>query len=82
MPIVARPEDIRLPKRMLRKDILYRLGLEEGKQIGLEEGFLKALQDTVFTLIWEKIELVPKGVEVKKLTNSWNVFELFDRKAL
>ncbi len=82
MPIVARPEDIRLPKRKLRKDILYRLGLEEGKQIGLEEGFLKALQDTVFTLIWEKIELVPKGVEVKKLTNSWNVFELFDRKAL
>jgi len=58
MPIVARPEDIRLPKRKLRKDILYRLGLEEGKQIGLEEGFLKALQDTVFTLIWEKIELV------------------------
>ncbi len=38
MPIVVRPEDIRLPKRMLRKDILYRLGLEEGKQIGLEEG--------------------------------------------
>ena len=98
MPIVARPEDIRLPKRKLRKDPLYKLGLEEGKQIGLEkgkqigleegkqigleEGFLKALQDTVFTLIWEKIELVPKGVEVKKLTNSWNVFELFDRKAL
>ncbi len=38
MPIVVRPEDIRLPKRKLRKDILYRLGLEEGKQIGLEEG--------------------------------------------
>ena len=38
MPIVVRPEDIRLPKKMLRKDILYRLGLEEGKQIGLEEG--------------------------------------------
>ncbi len=38
MPIVVRPEDIRLSKRKLRKDILYRLGLEEGKQIGLEEG--------------------------------------------
>jgi len=38
MPIVVRPEDIRLPKRKLRKDVLYRLGLEEGKQIGLEEG--------------------------------------------
>ncbi len=50
MPIVVRPEDIRLPKKKLRKDILYRLGLEEGKkegeiigiekgkQIGLEEG--------------------------------------------
>ncbi len=38
MPIVVRPEDIRLSKRMLRKDILYRLGLKEGEQIGLEEG--------------------------------------------
>jgi len=38
MPIVVRPEDIRLPKRKLKKDILYRLGLEEGKRIGLEEG--------------------------------------------
>ncbi len=38
MPIVVRPEDIRLPKRKLKKDILYRLGLEEGKQIGREEG--------------------------------------------
>ncbi len=38
MPIVVRPEDVRLPKRKLKKDILYRLGLEEGKQIGLEEG--------------------------------------------
>ncbi len=38
MPIVVRPEDIRLPKKKLRKDVLYRLGLEEGKQIGLEEG--------------------------------------------
>ncbi|MEJ7620377.1 MAG: Yae1 family protein, partial [Aquificaceae bacterium] len=38
MPIVVRPEDVRLPKRKLKKDLLYRLGLEEGKQIGLEEG--------------------------------------------
>ncbi len=38
MPIVVRPEDVRLPKRKLKKDILYRLGLEEGKQIGFQEG--------------------------------------------
>ncbi len=38
MPIVVRPEDIRLPKRKLRKDILYRLGLEEGEVIGIEKG--------------------------------------------
>ncbi len=73
MPIVVRPEDIKLPKRKLRKDILYTLGLEEGKQIGLEEGkkigheegFLKALQDTVLTFIRGKLGRVPKGVEVK-----------------
>ncbi len=38
MPIVVRPEDIKLPKKKLRKDILYRLGLEEGKHIGFQEG--------------------------------------------
>jgi len=38
MPIVVRPEDIKLSKKKLRKDVLYRLGLEEGKQIGLEKG--------------------------------------------
>ncbi len=38
MPIVVRPEDIKLPKRKLKKDPLYKLGLEEGKQIGLEKG--------------------------------------------
>ncbi len=38
MPIVVRPEDIKLSKKKLRKDVLYRLGLEEGKQMGLEEG--------------------------------------------
>ena len=73
MPILVRPEDIKLPKRKLKKDILYRLGLEEGKQIGLEEGkkigleerFIKALQDTVLTLIRGKIGRVPEGVEVR-----------------
>ncbi len=38
MPIVVRPEDIKLSKRKLRKDILYRLGLEEGEVIGIEKG--------------------------------------------
>ncbi len=65
MPIVVRPEDIKLPKKMLRKDILYRLGLEEGKQIGLEEGFLKALQNTVLTLIKSKMGQIPEGMEAK-----------------
>ena len=66
-----------MPKRKLRKDILYRLGLEEGKKegeiigiekgrkIGHEEGFIKALQDTVLTLIRGKLGQVPEGVEVK-----------------
>ncbi len=81
MPIVVRPEDIKLSKKKLRKDVLYRLGLEEGKQIGFhegevigiekgrkighEEGFLRALQDTVLTLIRGKLGRVPEGVEVK-----------------
>ncbi len=43
MPIVVRPEDVKLPKRKLRKDILYRLGLEEGKQIGLEDRAFKSI---------------------------------------
>ncbi len=42
MPIVVRPEDIKLPKKKLRTDILYRLGLEEGRKegevIGIEKG--------------------------------------------
>ena len=79
MPIVVRPEDIRLPKRKLRKDILYRLGLEEGKQIGLEEGRkegevigiekgkqigeLEFAQKTVITLVEGKLGYVPKGLE-------------------
>ena len=73
MPILVRPEDIKLPKRKLKKDILYRLGLEEGKQIGLEEGkkigleerFIKALQDRVLTLIRSRLGRVPEGVEVR-----------------
>ncbi|WPM31704.1 hypothetical protein IAE16_07720 [Hydrogenobacter sp. T-2] len=97
MPIVVRPEDIKLPKRKLKKDILYRLGLEEGKQIGHEEGFIKALQDTVLTLIRGKIGRVPEGVEVKvkgirnreylnalieKLINSGDVLELLREERL
>ncbi|QID32402.1 hypothetical protein [Pampinifervens florentissimum] len=97
MPIVVRPEDIKLPKRKLRKDILYRLGLEEGKQIGHEEGFLRALQDTVLTLIRGKLGRVPEGVEVRvkgirdreylnalieKLINSGDVLELLREERL
>ncbi len=97
MPIVVRPEDIKLPKRKLRKDILYRLGLEEGKQIGHEEGFLRALQDTVLTAIRGKIGQIPEGVEVKvkgirdreylnalieKLINSGDVLELLREERL
>ncbi|WPM32580.1 hypothetical protein IAE16_02610 [Hydrogenobacter sp. T-2] len=67
MPIVVRPEDIRLPKRMLRKDILYRLGLEEGKQIGLQEGRqigkLEFAQNMVITLVESKLGYVPEGLE-------------------
>ncbi len=70
MPIVVRPEDIRLPKRKLRKDILYRLGLEEGevigiekgKQIGLEEGLLKSAQEMVIAVIEGKLGYVPEDI--------------------
>jgi len=41
----------------LKKDILYTLGLEEG--------FIKVLQDTVLTLIRGKIGQVAEGAEVK-----------------
>ncbi len=54
MPIVVRPEDIKLPKRKLKKDILYRLGLEEG--------FIKALQNTVLTLTKSKMGQIPEGI--------------------
>ncbi len=63
MPIVVRPEDVRLPKKKLRKDILYRLGLAEGKQIGLEEGLLKSAQEMVITLVEGKLGYVPEGLE-------------------
>ncbi len=78
MPIVVRPEDIRLPKKKLRKDILYRLGLEEGeaigiekgkhiglgegKQIGLEEGLLKSAQEMLIAIIEGKLGYVPEGI--------------------
>ncbi len=62
MPIVVRPEDVRLPKRKLKKDILYKLGLEEGKQIRLEEGLLRSAQEMVLTLIEGRLGYVPEGV--------------------
>ncbi len=70
MPIVVRPEDIRLPKRKLKKDLLYRLGLEEGKQIGLEEGkhigleegLLKSAQEMVIAIIEGKLGYVPEEI--------------------
>ena len=89
MPIVVRPEDVKLPKKKLKKDILYRLGLEEG--------FIKALQDTVLTLIKSRLGRIPEGVEVKvksigdkeylnaligKLINSGDVLELLKEERL
>ncbi len=74
MPIVVRPEDIRLPKKKLRKDILYRLGLEEGKkegeiigiekgkQIGLEEGKQIGIEEG---LLKSAQEMVIAIIEVK-----------------
>jgi len=55
MPIVVRPEDVRLPKRKLRKDILYRLGLEEG--------LIKSAQDMFIAIIEGKLGYVPEGLE-------------------
>jgi len=74
MPIVVRPEDIKLPKKKLRKDILYRLGLEEGKKegeiigiekgkhIGLEEGLLKSAQEMLIAIIEGKLGYVPEEI--------------------
>ncbi len=67
MPIVVRPEDIRLPKRKLKKDILYRLGLEEG--------LLKSAQDMVIAIIEGKLGYVPEGLEER-------VREIKDREFL
>ncbi|QID33441.1 Rpn family recombination-promoting nuclease/putative transposase [Pampinifervens florentissimum] len=62
VPIAVRPEDIKLPKRRLKKDILYRLGLKEGEQIGLEEGLLKSTQEMVLSLIECRLGYVPDEV--------------------
>ncbi len=75
MPIVVRPEDIRLPKEKLKKDILYRLGLGEGKQIGLEEGLLKSAQDMLIAVVEAKLGYVPDGLEER-------VKEIKDREFL
>ncbi len=81
MPIVVRPEDIKLPKKKLRKDVLYRLGLEEGKKegevigiekgrkegevIGIEKGLLKSAQDMFIAVVEVKLGYVPEGLEEK-----------------
>ncbi len=79
MPIVVRPEDIRLPKRKLKKDILYRIGLEEGKKegeiIGIEKGLLKSAQDMVIAVVETKLGHVPEGLEER-------VREIQDREFL
>ena len=87
MPIVVRPEDIRLPKRKLRKDILYRLGLEEG--------LLKSTQEMVITLVEGKIGYIPEGLEesvrqikdreflhalIKKLISTEDVLEVLKKE--
>jgi len=55
-----------LPKKKLKKDILYRLGLEEGKKegeiIGIEKGLLKSSQDMVIAIIEGKLGYVPEVV--------------------
>ncbi len=55
MPIVVRPEDVRLPKKMLRKDILYRLGLEAG--------LIKSTQGMLIAMIEGKLGYVLEGLE-------------------
>ena len=62
MPIVVRPEDVRLPKKKLRKDILYRLGLEEGEVIGIEKGLLRSAQDMLIAIIEGKLGYVPEEI--------------------
>ncbi len=87
MPIVVRPEDIRLPKRKLRKDILYRFGLEEG--------LIKSAQDMVIAIIEGKLGYVPEGLEervreikdreflhalIKKLITSEDILEVLKKE--
>ncbi len=57
MPIVVRPEGVRLPKKKLRKDILYRLGLEAG--------LIKSAQDMVIAVVEAKLGYVPDGLPEK-----------------
>ncbi|WPM32935.1 Rpn family recombination-promoting nuclease/putative transposase [Hydrogenobacter sp. T-2] len=73
MPIVVRPEDVRLPKKKLKKDILYRLGLEEGKkegeiigiekgkQIGLEEGKQIGIEEGLLKSAQEMLIAIIEG---------------------
>ena len=79
MPIAVRPEDIRLPKRKLKKDILYRLGLEEGRKegevIGIEKGLIKSAQDIIIAVVETKLGYVPEGLEER-------VREIKDREFL
>ncbi len=55
MPIVVKPEDIRLPKKMLKKDILCRLSLEAGLS--------KSAQEMLIAMIEGKLGYVPEGLE-------------------
>ncbi len=71
--------------------------LKRVKKIGHEEGFIKALQDTVLTLINSRLGQVPEGVEVRvkgirdreylnalieKLINSGDILELLREERL
>ena len=91
MPIVVRPEDIKLPKRKLKKDPLYKLGLEEGRQIGK----LEFAQNMVITLVESKLGYVPEGLEervreikdrdflhalIKKLISSEKLLEVLKKE--
>ena len=78
MPIVVRPEDIRLSKKMLRKDMLYRLGLEEGKHIGLEEGLIKSAQEMLIAMIERKLGYVLEGLEERLREIKDGSFACFD----
>ncbi len=87
MPIVVRPEDIRLPKKMLKKDILYRLGLEAGLS--------KSAQEMLIAIIEGKLGYVPEGLEervreikdreflhafIKKLITSEDILEVLKKE--